>query len=172
MHVVYHQNLHLEQIVYCELKQLWPSLFTASGPQGALPLQTVHQRLPALLASLCMLQVTRFLVYLHQPGKWGKLSVPWLWYVSRWDHFWCDKSLYKIPGNCPSATCTTSYIMYGLLWIMAAQTGRCTFFVDIAYHFQKKWPSIVLLQSKYADILLKFGLLGQSHLKLSIFTPK
>ena len=121
---------------------------------------------------ICMLQVTRFLVYLHQPGKWGKLSVPWLWYVSRWDHFWCDKSLYKIPGNCPSATCTTSYIMYSLLWIMAAQTGRCTFFVDIAYHFQKKWPSIVLLQSKYADILLKFGLLGQSHLKLSIFTPK
>lgn len=37
-------------------------------------------------------------------------------------------------------------------------------FVGIPYHFQKG-ISIVLLQSKHADILLKFGLFGQSHFK-------
>lgn len=41
---------------------------------------------------------------------------------------------------------------------------KYTFFVGIAYNFQKG-PSIALLQHKYADVLLKCGLFGQSHFK-------
>lgn len=60
---------------------------------------------------------------------------------------------------------TLFYIMYNLLLVMGYRTRRSTFSADIAYHLQIR-TSIVLLQSKHADTVLKCGLFGQSPLKI------
>lgn len=56
------------------------------------------------------------------------------------------------------------YIMYNLLLGMRYRTRGSAFFVDIASHFQI--GSSIVLQSKYADIVLKCGLFGQSPFKI------